>query len=389
MTTLRLVLSCLTILFSLLLAACGTGDTRGTAATPSPTPPASGNPGPAGPGNAYKVTGPYAHDNLTIFLIHGPDKIKGKAYLSLQEAMAEKKVIVHETGNVNELTIENVSNEDVYLQSGDIVKGGRQDRTIQNDLVLQGKSGKVPLQAFCVESGRWSGRRGEESTAFASSGNALASKNLKVAAKGASDQGAVWREVAHSQTKLAENAGGSVADARSASSLQLSLENQKVQAATESYQKELTQVVQGKPDVVGYAFAINGKLNSIDIYASNALFNKMWDKNLQAACIEAFAEFHQDAQYVTLKPEIVTAALADAATGQAAEKSLNPRVKLISRESKYNWQYETYDNQAAAPAHINILTRDPESEKLMQQHNQPSRSTGNNLQINSPPTTQR
>src|SRR6185369_15521525 len=78
--------------------------------------------------NLQSVTGPYTHENLTVFLIHGRDLSNGKKYVTLQEALDQKKVIVHETGSVNELSIENVSNDEVYIQSGEIVKGGRQDR---------------------------------------------------------------------------------------------------------------------------------------------------------------------------------------------------------------------------------------------------------------------
>ena len=37
---------------------------------------------------------------------------------------------------------------DVYIQSGDIVKGGRQDRTIAMDFVVPPKSGVIPISAF-------------------------------------------------------------------------------------------------------------------------------------------------------------------------------------------------------------------------------------------------
>jgi hypothetical protein len=69
-------------------------------------------PVPANPetnGGNYKITGPFVHDNLAVFLVHGADRLKNKSYLTLQEAMEKKIVIVHETGNVNELTIENIS----------------------------------------------------------------------------------------------------------------------------------------------------------------------------------------------------------------------------------------------------------------------------------------
>jgi hypothetical protein len=59
---------------------------------------------------------------------------------------------------VNELIVENLSDEEVYIQSGDIVKGGRQDRTLGYDLIVPKKSGKVKITSFCVEHGRWSAR---------------------------------------------------------------------------------------------------------------------------------------------------------------------------------------------------------------------------------------
>src|SRR5436190_16325558 len=77
-----------------------------------------------------RISGPYVYHNLTVYLLHGPDAaLKGKKILSLQQALEQKKVVVHETKNVNELTIENVSDDvEVFVQSGDIVKGGDQDR---------------------------------------------------------------------------------------------------------------------------------------------------------------------------------------------------------------------------------------------------------------------
>src|SRR5215217_9776340 len=57
----------------------------------------------------YRLTGPYQHENLTIFLIHGPDQPGAPMFTPLQEAMERNLVIVHETSDVNELAIENVS----------------------------------------------------------------------------------------------------------------------------------------------------------------------------------------------------------------------------------------------------------------------------------------
>src|SRR5258706_14579102 len=82
----------------------------------------------------YQLSGPYTHENLLIYLIHGKQHA-GKALLTLQEAMDQKKVVVYETGNVNQLSVENLSQEDTLIQSGDMVKAGRRDRAFPDDFV--------------------------------------------------------------------------------------------------------------------------------------------------------------------------------------------------------------------------------------------------------------
>src|SRR5215467_14787517 len=144
--------------------------------------------------SSYRLSGPYTHGNLTVFLVHGKD-LTTRTFLTLQEALAQKKVRVYETKDVNELAIRNLSNQDVYVQAGDIVRGGDQDRMISVDFIVPPRSGRMPIAAFCVESGRWSKRGNEESAGFSSSDNMVAMKELKLAAKVDNSQQAVWQNV--------------------------------------------------------------------------------------------------------------------------------------------------------------------------------------------------
>ena len=83
------------------------------------------------PAGAFQLSGPYLHEQLAVFLIHGPDQTDEQNLLTLEEAVALKRLVVHETGTVGELELENLSATDyVFVQAGDIVKGGWQDRTI-------------------------------------------------------------------------------------------------------------------------------------------------------------------------------------------------------------------------------------------------------------------
>ncbi|MBU0765118.1 MAG: hypothetical protein KJ607_09820, partial [Bacteroidetes bacterium] len=189
----------------------------------------------------YSIQPPAVCRNLQIFLITGKDTVKGKEYFSLSEALEKKWVKVNETGTVNELTIINYSEKWVYINSGDIVKGGRQDRTIGYDMLLPPKSGEIPLKSFCVESGRWRKRGNERADAFSANTTTLSTRKQKIAAKYESNQSEVWSGVSELQNKLNENVSaikGEEVDVRSGeseSSLQLTLENDDLKSIMNEY----------------------------------------------------------------------------------------------------------------------------------------------------------
>ncbi len=319
-----------------------------------------GNRGAAAPPqkDGYRLEGPFTQGNLTVFLVHGKDKMKGQTFITLQEALVQRKVIVRETREVNSLTIENVSGEEVYVQSGDIVKGGAQDRMLVTDLILPPRSGKIAIDAFCVENGRWSRRGNEEVTQFTSSANTVASREVKLAAKQKSSQSEVWAEVAAAQDKLSSNVGGSVKSAASPTSFQLALENKQVTTNADTYVKSLAGIIDGKTDVVGYVFAINGKINSADIYASNALFKKLWPKLLQASAIEAVAEFRRGEKFEAPKPVEVLGFIDDGDKGPEKEKNVSGRVQMVTRDSKDNISFDTRDRaKADVVVHRNIIKK--------------------------------
>ncbi|MCI0388708.1 MAG: hypothetical protein MOB07_08070 [Acidobacteria bacterium] len=290
------------------------------------------------------ISHPYVCDNLTIFLIHSDDKLPGDQFLTLQEALDQKKLIVHETSDINELAIENVSAEEVFLQAGDIVKGGLQDRVFAYDVIVPAESGKIPTSAFCVERGRWHRRGQEEAELFASSAYRVHSKDLNIACFRLS-QDDVWNKVSEAQEKLGEKFGESVKAKRSATSLPLTLENEKIDQSVERYTRELSSIIDGQSDVIGYAFAINGKVNSADLYASNALFQKLWPKLLKASATEAVAEFEEGNKFESVTGEDVKACLNDATRDKAIIKQVTPRIRLVIQETEKTILRETCDQE--------------------------------------------
>src|SRR5215813_12939409 len=244
-------------------------------------------------GAEARISGPYQSGNLSVFLVHAEPTGGGAAgaYLTLDEALASNQAAVYETGDVNELQVENKSKDrTLFIQAGDIVKGGRQDRVLSVDLVLPPGSGKTPITAFCVEQGRWSARGDEPAQQFGSADKSLAGKELKLAAKSKRSQTEVWNAVAETQAKLAASVGEEVAAPASPTSLQLSLENKTLAEAIGKHKAALATLAESNPDASGYFYAINGKISGGDIYASPALFRKLWPRLLEASVTEAVAE---------------------------------------------------------------------------------------------------
>ena len=370
------------------------------------------------PAADYTVSGPYTHKNLTIFLLRGAGQSQSLAPLTLQEAMKRKLVVVRETGDVNRLTIQNRSNQDVFVQAGDIVKGGQQDRALALDLIVPAKSGRIPIDAFCVEQGRWSRRGNEGVVAFSASDNALASKDLKIAAKARRSQGDVWANVSKTQEKLAMNmtvtpsatpapgpsrrragsasGGGPMRVAPQAlllpptraadrsenatlytpaagltlagqlglssrvspSSLQLTLENKLVKDTANDYVKNLSTIINGKRDVIGFVFAINGQINSADVYSSNALFAKLWPKMLEASAIEAIAELKAEEKFQPVDASAVKAFLRESQSGKAETKRVTARTSVVKHETEKNLFFESRDHaQNGKWVHRNYITK--------------------------------
>jgi hypothetical protein len=292
----------------------------------------------------YTLTGPYSHENLSVYLISGEDTFKGKPLLTLEEALRRKVVRVYETKDVNKLAIENVSrNEVVFVQAGDIVKGGQQDRVLSTDLLISARSGRVPIDAFCVEQGRWNKRGAESVETFALSNNSVATKDLKVAVNRSRSQAEVWKGVAKAQEKLKENTTVEVKSDASPSSLQLSLENKSVVESSSKYLQVLSGIVDANPKAIGYVFTVNGKVSSGDVYSSRALFLKLWPKLLNASAIEAVAELSGYDKSRASSVEVVQEFLADAEKGDGSERDVTKRTKVFVRDQPKAMFSETRD----------------------------------------------
>ncbi|MCB1509712.1 MAG: hypothetical protein KDJ36_02325 [Hyphomicrobiaceae bacterium] len=312
-----------------------------------------------------RISGPHAIDNLAVFFLHGRSQ-PGPVPLTLAEAMAAKVVTVFETGRVNQLVIQNTGDREVFVQAGDIVKGGRQDRVLAVSLVLAPKSAPMPIGVFCVEQGRWRKRGVESVRTFHSVGGVLPSRAAKIAMLGngqprrpvnptrnlpyqqraggvllrqhrsfeGGSQTRLWQSVGAMQDKLSRNLKVPVRSKTSSSSLPLSLETSELVKARRRLIDALKAKTAGASDIVGAVFVINGRIQSADAYPSNGLFGKLWPRLLAAAATEAIAEKHQVPRKLPPSSKDVRAFLLAAQSGERSVRKIDSGLIREAHDAK-------------------------------------------------------
>jgi len=125
----------------------------------------------------------------------------------------------------------------VFIMAGEVMTGGKQTRTVRQDVVLA-PGQQANLSVFCVEAHRWSGK-----AEFGASGLLVPQSIQKEMRKGA-DQSAVWTEVARNNAALGtENATGS---------LEVGLKDAKVQRRLAEVRRTI--VPEAPADSVGFIF---------------------------------------------------------------------------------------------------------------------------------------
>jgi hypothetical protein len=225
------------------------------------------------------VLAPFSHANLSVFpVITTAAAAKDVDYLVLDDGMKQglvKVVEKGEGGQVNELELRNTSDRPLFLMAGEVVIGGKQDRIIgKNTIVAPQTTEQVPV--FCVEHGRWSGRKAEFSTA-----QTLAHTELRKKAS-FSNQGEVWKEVSAKNMKRAV--------ANDTDTYRRVAEDSKVKKSIEGYDKAIRTQLAGmsrQDKMVGFVVALNGKVVAIETFGSPKLFRKFQDKLLRSYFVEA------------------------------------------------------------------------------------------------------
>jgi hypothetical protein len=116
--------------------------------------------------------------------------------ISLQQGLKNGLITISERGsasteNVHWVRLNNKTNKPIFVGSGEILIGGRQDRMVTKDTIIipTGKDQYIPV--MCVEEGRWSDK--EKRFVY---GN-YANPRLRKVLDRTKNQVSIWREISH------------------------------------------------------------------------------------------------------------------------------------------------------------------------------------------------
>jgi hypothetical protein len=201
------------------------------------------------------------------------------------EQMTRELLAGYRRATVGTLEIENRSEMPILVCAGTVVKGGNQDRQIAQDFVVPPLS-RVPVDAFCVERGRWSSsRHGKRTDGLFVMARAMAPTRVRAVGQYEKNQAKVWQEVGQVVESCAPMTVGT--------SLALSID--KADAAARRVERRLAQEVRAHfaaasesgPAPIGFAYAIDGKTVTVRTFAHPRILADHFDAFVAAMCMEA------------------------------------------------------------------------------------------------------
>jgi hypothetical protein len=260
----------------------------------------------------WRIGTPFTYKNLTVFPVLSDQPVTRADLITLDEGLRSGNVTITELGadgssraidrrnlnssaEVNRLALTNRSGKPLVLIAGEMILGGRQDRIVGHDCIIEASETPVPLDVFCVEHGRWSGgvvfgqsvndvasgrTAGNDDAIKLASIAPLARPNIREKAQAKKSQEQVWSAVAETVTVNGTST--------STGTLKSVYEDKGVSKKIEAYEQALRDRLSAE-SIVGVVAAIGDKVVSADVFASHSLFQAYWPKMLKSYALEALS----------------------------------------------------------------------------------------------------
>lgn len=209
----------------------------------------------------------WTYKNLKIIPIR-PKGFGGTArvvpgVVTLSEALEKGTVKVSERGsasteNVHWLRINNNSDQHLFIGSGEIILGGRQDRMVSKDTILPPSISDQYIPVMCVEEGRWSDK--EKKFAY----NSYANPTLRKILDQSKNQVLIWKEILSQLTYSGINSASLAYAARRA--------DKKYTPEQDAYYQDFLNKFKNSDSTIAGIVCMSGdKVIGCDIFAGNNL----------------------------------------------------------------------------------------------------------------------
>ncbi len=203
--------------------------------------------------------------------------------MSLRQALATNQAAIMEHTNekgrirarVNTLSFENFSDQSIFLMSGEVITGGRQDRVIARDMIVPPRSGLVDIPVYCVEKGRWTGSTQKDKF----QNYHEASMHLRQVIDREQNQNAVWGEISKENRRDQVRTNTDAYTAHAYSPEYIRRENEYLAFFNEKFMN--------KENIVGIVGVTGGVVMGCDIFASPDLFYREYNNLIFAYIDEA------------------------------------------------------------------------------------------------------
>jgi hypothetical protein len=241
----------------------------------------------------HTLGAPVAVSNLTVWPVFTDRSLDVGEFLTLPEALAKGVAEVRERdsgGRVGTLVLENKTDLPILICAGTVVTGGKQDRQIGQDFVVQAEA-TTPIDAFCVEQGRWAGvRQGKQTDLKFTMSEAIAVRTVRSAGQYEKNQGKVWKRVAEVRLNALDDLSAHRdVPAFNSSSLAVVMDATSQAAAPklEQYAKAVREHFAAREECIGFAYAINGEPVTVRTFAHPRLFRQQFAPFLNTMAAEA------------------------------------------------------------------------------------------------------
>lgn len=196
-------------------------------------------------------------------------------YLTLAQAQERGAAEITECedgASVGAVQIVNNSQCSIYIMSGDIIQGGRQDRVIAQDMVIPpGQRQPVEASVFCVERGRWS--EGTAGRRFTSKEHACFNLRKSLAG-GSASQSEVWLKV--------DEINSAFGTGSATSTYSRALEDSSVATRVNQYTRAFLREFSRDDKAVGFTVCAGGKVMGFEIFMNPSLLSAVREKVIES-----------------------------------------------------------------------------------------------------------